>query len=61
MRATLIALRRLAGNRKAATAIEYSLILAFVVIVAIVGLTAMADSTTGMWNRFTSRVATAVG
>ena len=46
-------------DRRGATAIEYGLILAFVVIAMIVGLTALADSTTGMWNTVDTKVATA--
>ena len=53
------AITRLLGDRRGATAIEYGLILAFVVIAMIVGLTALADSTTGMWNTVDTKVATA--
>lgn len=57
----MTALRRLAGDRKAATAVEYGLILAFIVIAMIAGLTLLADSTAGMWNRVSTRVEAAVG
>lgn len=53
------AITRMLGDRRGATAIEYGLILAFVVIAMIVGLTALADSTTGMWNTVDTKVATA--
>lgn len=35
---------------RAATAIEYGLILALIVIAIFVGLAALADSTIGLWN-----------
>jgi pilus assembly protein Flp/PilA len=44
---------------RGATAIEYGLIIAFVVIAMIVGLTALAGSTTGMWNTVDAKVAAA--
>ncbi|HXH15385.1 MAG TPA: Flp family type IVb pilin [Sphingomonas sp.] len=44
---------------RGATAIEYSLILALVVIAMIVGLTALAGSTTKMWNTVDAKVAAA--
>lgn len=42
---------------RGATAIEYGLILAFIVIAMIAGLTALADSTTGMWGKVDTKVA----
>jgi pilus assembly protein Flp/PilA len=41
------------------TAIEYGLIIALVVIAMIAGLTALADTTTGMWRNVDTKVATA--
>jgi pilus assembly protein Flp/PilA len=41
---------------RAATAIEYGLILALVVIAMFVGLIALADSTTGLWNNVATEV-----
>ncbi|WP_443027130.1 Flp family type IVb pilin [Sphingomonas sp. LB3N6] len=52
-------LSRFLRNTRGATAIEYGLILAFVVIAMIVGLTALANSTTGMWNTVDTKVRTA--
>ncbi|MEG3161128.1 Flp family type IVb pilin [Sphingomonas sp. LB2R24] len=52
-------LRRVLRNTRGATAIEYGLILAFVVIALIVGLTNLADSTIGMWGKVETKVATA--
>lgn len=46
-------------NSRGATAIEYGLILAFIVIAMIAGLTLLADSTTGMWNEVNTKVANA--
>lgn len=41
---------------RGATAIEYGLIVALVVIAMIVGLTSLADTTTGLWNNVAARV-----
>ena len=41
---------------RAATAIEYGLIVALVVVAMFAGLTALAGSTTGMWNNVSSKV-----
>ncbi len=46
-------------DRRGATAIEYGLILAFVVIGMIVGLTALGGATSGMWNNVSDKVANA--
>ncbi|PZO73044.1 MAG: Flp family type IVb pilin [Sphingomonas taxi] len=43
-------------QQRGATAIEYGLILALMVIAMIVGLTALANSTTGMWNTVDTKV-----
>ena len=52
-------LLRALRTTRGATAIEYGLIVAFVVIAMIVGLTVLADATIGMWNRVETKVATA--
>ncbi len=52
-------LLRALRTTRGATAIEYGLIIAFVVIAMIVGLTALANATTGMWGHVESKVATA--
>ncbi|MGA1797734.1 Flp family type IVb pilin [Sphingomonas sp. 4RDLI-65] len=44
---------------RGATAIEYGLILALVVITLVVGLVALADSTTAMWGHVETKVAEA--
>lgn len=61
MRIIMTALRRLVGDRKAATAVEYGLILAFIVIAMIVALRAMADATTGMWGMVSDTVSSVMG
>ncbi len=55
-----LALRTLARawrEPRGATAIEYGLILGLVVIAMIVGLAALADSTSGMWGMIDTKVA----
>ncbi|RZM24102.1 MAG: Flp family type IVb pilin [Sphingomonas sp.] len=44
---------------RAATAVEYGLMLAFVVIVMIAGLTDLAGTTSRMWTRIEAAVAAA--
>ena len=41
----------LSGNEEGAAAVEYGLIAALIVIVAIAGLGQVATTTTDMWNR----------
>lgn len=41
---------------RAATAIEYGLILALVVIAIFVGVTALGNSNTDLWNKVATRV-----
>lgn len=50
---------RIVRDSRGATAIEYGLILGLVVIAMIVGLSAMADSTIGMWNTVDTKVSQA--
>ncbi len=60
--ATSLVMRTIARamrQQRGATAIEYGLILALVVIAMIVGLSALANSTTGMWNTVDTKVSTA--
>ncbi|HEY0311658.1 MAG TPA: Flp family type IVb pilin [Allosphingosinicella sp.] len=52
-------LRRLLGDRKAATAVEYGLILSLIVIAIIGGLSMFANTTIGMWNNVSTAVVTA--
>ncbi|WP_254784432.1 Flp family type IVb pilin [Sphingomonas sp. OK281] len=46
-------------DKRGATVIEYGLILAFVFIAMIIGLTALANTTTDMWGNVSTKVATA--
>jgi pilus assembly protein Flp/PilA len=50
--------RKLAANRDGATAIEYGLIAALIVIAMIAALQNLADVTTGMWNDINTKVTT---
>ncbi|HMC92866.1 MAG TPA: Flp family type IVb pilin [Allosphingosinicella sp.] len=52
-------IRRLLGDRKAATAVEYGLILSLIVIAIIGGLQMFASTTIGMWNNVSTAVVTA--
>lgn len=56
---SLTAASRLAGNVRAATAVEYGLIIACIVIVMVVSLHGLANVTTGMWNNVSTKVTTA--
>jgi pilus assembly protein Flp/PilA len=49
-------LGKLIGNRRGASAVEYSLILALVVLAMIAGLRLFATSTTTMWNSVSANV-----
>jgi pilus assembly protein Flp/PilA len=48
--------QRLLADRRGATAVEYGLIVSLVVIAIIVGVIAVADVTSGMWNNVNTRV-----
>lgn len=52
-------LRLLAKNQKGATAIEYGLIAALISIAAIVALTAVGDSLTGIFDKVSTELSTA--
>jgi pilus assembly protein Flp/PilA len=47
---------QLAKSRKGATAVEYGLIVAMIVIAMVGMLQAVAHSTTGMWNNVADQV-----
>ena len=49
-------LDRLQRSRKAATAVEYGLIAALIVITIIASIQALAGQTTGMWNNVHQKV-----
>jgi pilus assembly protein Flp/PilA len=49
-------LRRLRTDQRGATAIEYGLIAALIIIAMMGGLTAMGGGSSGMWTRVSSAV-----
>lgn len=51
--------RRVLGCRRGATAVEYGLIMALVILTMMTALIALADTTTGMWNNVSTAVQTA--
>ena len=53
------ALARLVTDVRAATAIEYGLIVSLIVIAMIVGLVQVAGTTVDMWNNVNSKVTAA--
>jgi pilus assembly protein Flp/PilA len=52
-------LRHLAGCRKAATAVEYGLIVALIVIAMVASLQLVANTNTGLWNNVSNQVLSA--
>jgi pilus assembly protein Flp/PilA len=50
------ALRKLLGERRGATAVEYGLILSLVVLTIMGALHAMAGQTTAMWTNTSDKV-----
>lgn len=51
----------LSGDRRAATAIEYGLIAALIVIAMIASFKLVAASTVGMWGNVQTKIANATG
>ena len=49
-------LRQLARNRRGATAVEYGLIVALIVIAMVGMLKEVANTTSGMWNNISDKV-----
>lgn len=52
----IITLRRLRACRRAATAVEYGLIVSLVVIVMVTALQLLANTNTGIWNNVADKV-----
>lgn len=48
-------------NRKGATAVEYGLILALIVLAVMVGIIALGSATSGTWNNISDKVRAASG
>lgn len=53
-------IRKFCGDRRGATAIEYGLIVALVVIAAMGSIAAMGGGTHGMWQNTTDRVSAVI-
>lgn len=51
--------RRLMQDNRGATAVEYGLIIALIVLVMVASLSSVADITTEMWNGISHRVTSA--
>ena len=52
--------RRLLRNQRGATAVEYGLIVALMVLAMLIGMQAFADETNSMWTDVSSDVADAM-
>ncbi len=52
-------LRRLVRDRRGATATEYGLILAFVFLALLIGVTSVGSATSGMWQYVSGSVSNA--
>ncbi len=52
-------MRMLCADRRGATAIEYGLIAALIIIAMLGGLQALGGGTNGMWGRISSEIQTA--
>lgn len=59
MRALAQMIAALIGDRKAATAVEYGLILALVVMALMAGLQALSGSTSSLWGNISTKVQSA--
>jgi pilus assembly protein Flp/PilA len=53
------AIERLARDRKGATAVEYGLVLALIVLAMIAALILLASTTVGIWNDVSDKVTNA--
>jgi pilus assembly protein Flp/PilA len=49
-------LRKLGADRRGATAIEYGLIAALIIVAMMAGLTALGGGSQGMWGNLSSKV-----
>ncbi|TPG14529.1 Flp family type IVb pilin [Sphingomonas oligophenolica] len=58
-RRPLVVMFRLLRDQRGATAVEYGLIVACIVIIMVVSLHGLADVTTEMWNGVSTKVANA--
>ena len=60
MRAVRTYFRRLRSDKRGATAIEYGLIAALIVVALISGLGSLGGGTNGMWSKLSNKVATPI-
>lgn len=56
MRRLTVHLKRLARDRRAATAVEYGFIVSLIVIAIIAAVQGLASQTTGTWNNVATKV-----
>ncbi|RYY47773.1 MAG: Flp family type IVb pilin [Sphingomonadales bacterium] len=56
MRAMARLFAKLIVDRRAATAVEYGLIVSLIVLALIAGITSLASTTTSMWNNVSTKV-----
>jgi len=54
------ALRKLLRDARGATALEYGLILCLIVVVMVVGMTALGRETVSQWNYVSSQVSSGI-
>jgi pilus assembly protein Flp/PilA len=52
-------LKKLLSNERGATAVEYGLIIAMIVLAMFAALTSVADATHAMWNNVSTKVVNA--
>jgi pilus assembly protein Flp/PilA len=57
----LTRLFRLCRDEDAATAVEYAVLLALILIVIIAAINSLGNTSSGVWNTDTSRITTAIG
>ena len=57
----LIRLRRLIESEEAATAAEYAVLLALILLVVISAVTSVGNSTSGLWQNDVNRITDAAG
>ena len=56
MRHWVSILKQLRADQRAATAVEYGLIIAMIVLAMFAGLQAVGSTTAGMWNNVSTKV-----
>ena len=51
---------KLIGNERGATALEYGLIVALIVIAIVIGISSVGGGTSGIWGNMTNKVSNAM-